>query len=161
MNFGAPLRKSQMIAASRPQFVHNTEFDFAFTGGPVDFVFAQSIASHTGPDMTRALLKAIAGVSHRDTVAMVTYIRCGDPAKSNTAEGWFYPECVTYTDQVFGGFAREAGLHAYRSVWPSVNLRRDGLVTTQQPTILTRKPWQPGLGQKMTAALFDGIVKIN
>ena len=62
---------------------------------------------------------------------------------------------------MFGGFAREAGLHADRSVWPSVNLRRDGLVTTQQPTILTRKPWQPGLGQKMTAALFDGIVKIN
>ena len=161
LQFGAPLHKSQVIAARQPKFTHNTEFDFSFTDGPVDFVFAQSIASHTGPEMTRKLLRSIASVCHKDTVAMVTYIRCINPDKSNKTEGWFYPECVTYTDEAFGKFASEAGLHAYRSVWPSVNLRSDGLVTTQQPTILTRKPWLPGIGQKLTAALFEGIVKIN
>ncbi len=161
MHFGADLQDSQIVASKKPKFAHNTEFDFSLTDGPVDFVFAQSIASHTGPTMTVQLLKAIADVSHDNTVAMVTYVRCGMPSKSNTDEGWFYPECVTYTDEAFGKFARQAGLHAYRTVWPATNIRDDGLVTTQHPTILTKKPWKPRINQRMTAALFDGIQKIN
>lgn len=161
LHFGAGLADSQVIAARKPRFTHNSNFDFSFVEGTVDFVFAQSIASHTGPAMTRQLLESIANVSHDDTIAMVTYIRCENPAKSNTKEGWFYPECVTYTDEAFGAFAREMGFHAYRSVWPAVNIRQDGLVSTQQPTILTRKPWKPQIGQRLTAALFDGIVKIS
>jgi hypothetical protein len=161
MHFGADIENSQVIAKKKATFAHNTDFDFSLTGGPVDFVFAQSIASHTGPAMTLKLLKAIADVSHDDTVSMVTYIRCGMPSKSNTEEGWFYPECVTYTDQAFGAFARQAGLHAYRTVWPATNIREDGLVTTQHPTILTKRPWKPRLNQRMTASLFEGIQKIN
>ena len=161
MHFGATLDKSELIKIKRPTFAHNTEFDFSITNGSVDFVFAQSIASHTGPAMTHDLLKSIASVCSDETIAMVTYIRCENPAKSNRTEGWFYPECVTYTDDVFGEFAKEAGLHAYRTVWPTTNIQSDGLITTQHPTILTKKPWKPGLGQKLTAALFDGITKIN
>ena len=161
MHFGEGLKKSALLKARKPRFTYNSDFDFSFTDGPVDFVFAQSIASHTGPAMTRELLQSIASVSHDDTIAMVTFIRCIARSKSNLEEGWFYPRCVTYTDDVFGSFAQEAGFHAYTTVWPSTNIREDGLITTQHPTILTRKPWKPHLGQKMTAALFDGIVKIN
>lgn len=162
MHFGAGLRWSQVIRRKKPKFVHNTDFDFSFTGGPVDFLFAQSIASHTGPEMTVDLLKAIAAVSHEDSVSMVTYVRCGRPELSNTQEGWFYPECVSYTDEAFGAFAREAGLHAYRSTWPVMNVLPDGgLITAQHPTILTRNQWEPSLAQKMAADLFDGMVKIN
>lgn len=161
MHFGAGLRWSQVIKNKQPKFVHNTDFDFSFTGGPVDFVFAQSIASHTGPAMTLDLLKAVAGVSHEDTIAMVTYVKTNKPADSNEEEGWFYPECVMYTDEAFGKFAKQAGLYAYRSVWPTMNILEDGLVTTQHPTILTRKPWKPTLAQTTAAELFGGIVAIN
>ncbi len=162
MHFGASLDSSQVIARKRPKFRHQTAFDYAdFAGGPVDFVFAQSIASHTGPDMTRDLLRAIAEVSHEGTIAMVTFIRCTDPKKSNLEEGWFYPDCVTYSDADFGGFARDAGLHAYRAVWPLTNVLQEGLISSQQPTILTKAPWSPRLGQRMAASLFEGVVPLN
>lgn len=161
LHFGAPLESSQVIAAKGARFTHNTEFDFAFTGGPVDYIFAQSIASHTGPAMTRDLLKSIAGAMHEGSVAMVTFIPCEAAAKSNTREGWFYPECVTYTDDAFGGFCAEAGLKAYKSEWPLSNVLDDGLVTTQQPTILTKRNWEPGLSQKLSAAMFSGVTRIS
>ncbi|WP_430450460.1 hypothetical protein [Rhodophyticola sp.] len=52
MHFGADMAESQVIAAKAPTFTHNTDFDFSFTSGPVDYIFAQSIASHTGIDLT-------------------------------------------------------------------------------------------------------------
>lgn len=161
LHFGAVPERSQLIKAKAPSFAHNDQFDFSFTGEhKMDFVFAQSIASHTGPQMTRDLLSAIASVMHDESVAMVTFIKCG-PQKSNTAEGWFYPECVAYSDYVFGKFCSESGLHAYRCSWPTLNMRDDGLISTQQPTILTKNPWKPGLAQRLTSALLEGIVKIN
>ncbi|MDJ1008948.1 MAG: class I SAM-dependent methyltransferase [Paracoccaceae bacterium] len=160
MHFGASLESSQVIKAKGARFAFNTDFDFGFTGGPVDFIFAQSIASHTGPAMTRDLLKAISGAMHDGSVAMVTFIHCGSAAQSNTREGWFYPECVSYTDAAFGGFCATAGLRAYKSEWPLSNLLDDGLVTSQQPTILTKSDWQPGLSQKLSAAMFSGVSRI-
>ncbi len=162
MHFGAPLDRAQVIAHKRPRFRISAEFAYLdLTGGPVDFIFAQSIASHTGPDMTRDLLRAIAQVCHPDTIAMVTFIRCDNPENANRTEGWVYPECVTYTDADFGGFARDAGLYAYRAAWPAMNIRADGLISSQQPTILTRRPWRPALAQRMTAALFEGILPLD
>lgn len=161
MHFGADMAESQVIAAKAPTFTHNTDFDFSFTSGPVDYIFAQSIASHTGIDLTHKLLSSIAATMHEDSIAMVTYIRCEDPRKSNTEDGWFYPECVTYTDGKFGEMARDHGLNAYRTVWPMSNIRSDGLITSQHPTILTKSEWKPSLGQRMSAALFEGVQKIN
>lgn len=160
MHFGAALDQSQVIAAKGARFAHNETFDFSFTGGPVDFIFAQSIASHTGPEMTVSLLKSIAGAMHDKSVAMVTYIGCANAANSNTREGWFYPECVTYSDTDFGGFCRAAGLNAYKSEWPLSNVVTDGVITSQQPTILTKGVWRPGLAQKLSAAMFDGVTRI-
>lgn len=161
MHFGAGLEDSQVIAQKRPKFVHGVEFEFSFTDGPVDFIFAQSIASHTGPDLTRSLLSSIAGVMHDRSIAMVTYINCADVAKSNRKEGWFYPECVSYTDDDFGAFCAAAGLKAYKSEWPLSNVLSDGLVTSQRPTILTKGSWEPSLAQKLSAAMFTGVERIG
>ena len=47
-----------VLDIKKPIFVHNDQFDVSGLGA-FDFVLANSIASHTGPAMTRVLLKAV------------------------------------------------------------------------------------------------------
>jgi len=148
-NLGSNDPDSDFFRLKKPSFAYNTEFDFSFVGKPVDFIIAQSIASHTGVLETDQLLTNIASVMHEDSIAMVTYIRCIAKEKNNTENGWFYPECITYTDQHMGDIAKKLGLHAYRTFWPLLNRRDGGLITSQTPLILTRKPWQPTLAQQL------------
>ncbi|MEM1233214.1 MAG: class I SAM-dependent methyltransferase [Pseudomonadota bacterium] len=161
LHFGAPMAESQVIKAKGAKFSNTEDFDFSFTEGPVDFVFAQSIASHTGIDLTKKLLSAFASVSHDDTIVMVTYVRTMRVERSNTEDGWFYPECVLYTDDAFGEMARAAGFYAYRTVWPLGNVTEEGLISTQHPTILTRKPWAPSAAQMTAGGYVNGIAQIN
>src|SRR5437763_13677833 len=81
-NLGAPPETNPLIQLKNPRFANISAFDFSFTEGPVDYVFAQSIASHTGVKETRQLLKGISLVCHDHTIAMVTYIRCQAEVKS-------------------------------------------------------------------------------
>ncbi|MFZ2725014.1 MAG: class I SAM-dependent methyltransferase [Methylococcaceae bacterium] len=148
-NLGSNDPNSPFFQLKNPSFAHNTEFDFSFVGKPVDYIVAQSIASHTGVTETEQLLKNISAVMHEDSIAMVTYIRCIAKVKNNTKDGWFYPECISYTDEHMGNVAKKLGLHAYRTYWPLLNRREDGLITSQTPLILTRKPWQPTFAQRL------------
>ena len=160
-NLGAEIDKNPLIKAKRPRFEHNTNFDFSFVGEPVDYIVAQSIASHTGVTETRNLLQNISKVMHEDSIAMVTYIRCEAESKNNTEDGWFYPECVTYTDNHMGDLAEDLGLMAYRTSWPILNMRPEGLLTTQMPLILTRKPWQPTIAQRSAGISFEPIKQLS
>jgi len=150
-----------MVRLKRPTFQHDTRFDYSFTGAPVDFIIAQSIASHTGVKETRALMQAIADASHSGTIAMMTYIRCAAETQNNTNDGWFYPDCVTYTDGFMAKMAEELGLHAYRTRWPHLNQRPDGMVTTQTPLILSKTPWRPTLPHRAYGIRFEGIVPLH
>lgn len=138
----------EVVRARRPVFAHNAEFDFRFVGEPVDFIMAQSIASHTGIAETKQLFRSIASVCHAGTVAVVTYCRCRDVAEQNTRDGWFYPKRVHYADEFLAGLAESVGLLAYRSRWPLANDRGGGtLVSWQTPLILTKSAWQPPAAQ--------------
>ena len=153
-NLGSSNPEIGLLGLKKPSFDYNSDFDFGFVDDKVDFIVAQSIASHTGVAETEKLLSNINSVMHDDSIAMVTYIRCIDEKKNNTKDGWFYPECITYTDHHMNNLAKRLGLTARRTSWPLLNRRADGLITSQTPMILTRKPWEPTLAQK-TASLFD------
>ena len=155
-NLGGGLN-GELIKLKKPKFTHNADFDFSFTGGPVDFVVAQSIASHTGVSETYKLMESIASVCHDKTLAMVTFIRCVDESAQNTKDGWFYPDVVAYTDKFVGDLARRNGLNAYRTKWPLVNQRSDGLITTQTPVIFTRSEWAPPIAHKAYGLRAEGI----
>lgn len=158
-NFGA--EDGDVVKLKRPTFAHGTDFNFEFVGKPVDFIIAQSIASHTGVSETRRLMKSIAGVSHENTIAMMTYIRCQQTSQENTKDGWFYPECVTYTDGFMARLAGELGLYAYRTRWPLLNQRPDGHVTTQVPLILTKSPWRPPLPHRAYGLKIEGVTALR
>lgn len=160
-NFGSDADSNPLFKLKRPKFDFNTEFDFTFVGKKVDFIMAQSVASHTGVSETKKLLQSVSNALVDKGIALVTYIRCGEPAKSNTKDGWFYPECVSYTDRAFGAAAKEAGLFAYRANWPVANKRPTGLITTQTPCVLTRGPWRPSVAQVAASIAGLPIERIN
>jgi SAM-dependent methyltransferase len=75
-----------VLGLKAPTFVHNESFDLSGLD-PFDFVIAQSIASHTGPAMTRALMEAIReGLAASGVAAMSIRHDSSDW----TEEGWFY-----------------------------------------------------------------------
>ncbi len=159
-NLGAPAAENQLIALKRPTFADNSDFDFSFVREPVDFIVAQSIASHTGVKETRELLANVGRVMHEESIAMVTYIRTVNPETCNDKDGWFYPECVMYTDAHMRELARSLGLLAYRTNWPMLNRRPEGLLTTQTPLILTKRPWQPTMAQRLAGMTFQPIDRL-
>jgi SAM-dependent methyltransferase len=105
---------SDVVALKAPVFVHNGEFDIS--GLDVfDFIVAQSIASHTGPSMTKQLLRTIRqGLAPMGT-AVVTFMH--SRRFDNTAEGWFYPDCVLYRRQTIEGWIDEADLRGVAMAW--------------------------------------------
>ncbi len=134
----------EIVRCKQPSFAFNAEYDFSFVGEPVDFMMAHSVASHTGVAEIRKLFAAVASVCHDETVAVVTFVRCEDPADQNTEDGWFYPGVVRYTDEFIGELCTEVGLKASRTIWPPGNRRRGGQTSLNQtPLILTRQPWKP------------------
>ena len=159
-NFGAALADSDVIRFKQPRFAHNDSFDFSFVKDTADFIVAQSIASHTGVAETRKLLKNISSTMNDNSIAMITYIRCGVKSKSNREDGWFYPKCVTYTDAHMADEAAALGLMAYKTSWPLLNRKPEGLITTQTPLILTRKPWKPTLAQQFSGLTIEPIEQL-
>lgn len=94
-------------------FIHNDSFDVSGLE-PFDFVVAQSIASHTGPAMTRALLAAVAQALAPSGLAAVTFIH---DRSDCTEEGWVYPGTVRYTRPTIARWLAEAGLQGVPLRW--------------------------------------------
>jgi SAM-dependent methyltransferase len=104
----------EIVAIKGPRFTHNDRFDLSGLG-EFDFILAQSIASHTGPAMTRMLLEAIGRGLAPGGRAAVTFIHTA--RTDNTTEGWFYPQCVRYRRRTIHRWIREAGLVGAPLAW--------------------------------------------
>src|SRR5437588_2856330 len=81
-----------LIALKTPKFHYNDQFD-ATGAEPFPFIVAQSIASHTGPAMTRKLLAAVATALAPSGIAAITFFH-GTP--DSTEEGWKDPGTTHY-----------------------------------------------------------------
>ena len=104
----------EIMTIKSPSFTHNDQFDL--TGlGAFDFILAQSIASHTGPEMTGRLLAAIGEGLAPGGRAAVTFKHA--TMTDNTTDGWFYPECVRYRRRTIHRWIREAGLVGAPLAW--------------------------------------------
>jgi SAM-dependent methyltransferase len=104
----------EVLALKAPVFVHNQEFDISGLGS-FDFIVAQSIASHTGPTMTKELLRTIRRGLVPTGCAVVTFMH--SRRSDNSTEGWFYPTCVLYRRQTIEQWCREAGLKGVALAW--------------------------------------------
>jgi len=108
-----------LITLKKPRFNHNSDFDTGVFNCRFDFIIAQSIFSHTGPDLVRKGLS-----SFRDTLAPAGLIavtfRHGE--EDCDGKGWYYPDqpgnrWVTYRPETILAFAAETGLKISAIPW--------------------------------------------
>src|SRR6185312_4495672 len=81
---------------------------------PFQFIVAQSIASHTGPAMTRQLLAAVKASLATQGVAAITFFH-GAPDASE--EGWKDPGSTHYRRRTIKRWIVEAGLNGVPIRW--------------------------------------------
>lgn len=96
-----------LAAVRKPVFLFDTGLDELASDTRFDYAIAQSIFSHTAPDL---LERWISDVSHRlaDTgVLFATVIEGASPCEGS---GWIYPECVEYPPAAVEELAQRYGL---------------------------------------------------
>jgi|SRR5581483_7451674 len=97
-----------------------------------DFVLAQSIASHTGPQMTLRLLGATARWLAPSGLAAVTFV--SSVSRDNTIEGWTYPDVVRYRKSTIRRWLRESGLVGRPIPW--FHPRQTWWIVARDPSVL-------------------------
>jgi Methyltransferase domain len=107
------------IDLKKPNFDFNADFNTSVFPGSFDFIVAQSIFSHTGPDLVKLGLRSFRDSLKESGVIAVTFIHGEEDCDGL---GWFYAgqpnnRRVTYKPESILGFAREAGLHARAIPW--------------------------------------------
>lgn len=103
-----------MIDLKRPTFSWADDFSLAAFGVEFDFVVAQSIFSHTFPDLTAVGFAGVRAALAPDGVLVATFVE-GDGGPDGA--GWEYPGCVEYTWPTVKAMLAEAGLAGHRVDW--------------------------------------------
>jgi SAM-dependent methyltransferase len=108
---------NDIIELKRPSFAHNDDFDCTTFGVEFDFIIAQSIITHAGPNLFRAFVDSARRALREDGLILISVIEAEAAQTNLPKDGWFYPGCVAYTDlQVRETFAT-GGLQAVAIPW--------------------------------------------
>ncbi len=105
----------ELIELKQPTFSYVSDFSANSFGVPFDYVVAQSIFSHTYPDMTTMGLSGVARALAPDGLLLATFSQ-GEPQERGS--GWLYPGVVPYRWEEVRRLAIETGLVAKRVRWP-------------------------------------------
>ena len=103
------------VRLKRPSFSHNEDFKFDSFGQRFDFIIAQSIATHCGPDLVAGMLAGAQAVIGDDGLFLFTYRNLENEALP--ADGWHYPGVVHYGADRMDAFVSEAGFASVRLPW--------------------------------------------
>jgi len=95
------------IRIKQPRFYYADSLENLPTSELFDFVVAQSIFSHCGPDLVEHWLTDIS-LHLTDSGALVATFLVGEQDCQD--EGWFYPECVDYRVDTMARLAENTGL---------------------------------------------------
>lgn len=109
---------ADLIALKAPRFSNSTAFAAQEFGVDFDFILAQSIFSHAGPDMVEQALAQFALTLAPGGLALATFIHAAAmPGLPQEAAGWTYPGCTTYTPQRVIALIAGAGLAGRALPW--------------------------------------------
>jgi SAM-dependent methyltransferase len=104
---------ANLMIIKSPTFFDDDGFAADRCGTDFDFIVAQSVLSHAGPDLLRRALAGFRRALAPDGVALVTVRLSGSSALGAPAgEGWVYPDDVAYAPEALDEAFRAAGLHA-------------------------------------------------
>jgi SAM-dependent methyltransferase len=109
---------ADLMNIKQPRFSDSEAFNAEIFGVEFDFILAQSIFSHAGPDLLRRALTGFAKALRADGLIAATFNE-GDMA---TPDGWFYgglttPGSVAYRPKLIARMADQAGLRAVPLRW--------------------------------------------
>lgn len=107
-----------LIAIKKPRFNNSNDFETTSFGEEFDFIVAQSIFSHAGPDMVINALENFRAVLSEDGLILATFIHTDDaPDMKVEKEGWSYPECTSYRKASVENLIRDAKLVGRALPW--------------------------------------------
>jgi SAM-dependent methyltransferase len=104
------------IDLKMPSFSQSDSFRTDVFGCRFDFLIAQSIVTHTGPDLTRKFLLSVPQALKPDGLFLFSYIR-DDNVPTLPRDGWHYPEIVAYSRFWFEEELKKVGLVSRPLPW--------------------------------------------
>lgn len=104
-----------IVRLKRPQFRYVDDFSAAGFETKFHYVMAQSVFSHTYPDLMAKAMRGIKEALSTSGVLLATFVE-GDPGERGS--GWLYPQNVPYRWEEVSEIASESGLGAKRVRWP-------------------------------------------
>jgi len=96
-----------LVEVRQPTFVYDTSLASWPSDSMFDYAVAQSIFSHTGPDLLGQWLSEISLRLSDGGILLATIIE-GD--SDCTTSGWVYPECVEYRLDTVASLVKNVGL---------------------------------------------------
>jgi cyclopropane fatty-acyl-phospholipid synthase-like methyltransferase len=103
------------VKLKRPRFSSRNDFRFSEFGERFDYIVAQSVATHTGPDLLSLMLEGAADALEDDGLFLFSYIAKDDAPPA--PEGWHYPACVDYSPSGMVARLNDVGLCAKPIPW--------------------------------------------
>lgn len=105
---------ADLAARKQPAFRYVDDFSADGFGVPFDWIFAQSIFSHTFDDLAIEGFQGLAAGLGPDGLLFATY-REGERQEGS---GWLYPGCTDFQWAHIEGFLDQADLQGVRLAWP-------------------------------------------
>jgi SAM-dependent methyltransferase len=132
----------ELIELKRPSFSYVSNFSAESFGVQFDYVVAQSIFSHTYPDLAAMGLSGIARALAPSGLLLATFAQ-GKPSKRGS--GWLYPGMVYYRWEEVRRMTTEAGLVARRIRWfhPKQSWFVAGLPSAREKVIALARSVRP------------------
>ncbi|MEM9255498.1 MAG: class I SAM-dependent methyltransferase [Pseudomonadota bacterium] len=96
-----------LVSLRKPTFIFDTTVESLSAETKFDFIVAQSIFSHTAPDLLEFWLRQSAERLSSAGVLLATVIEGEQECEGS---GWIYPECVEFRLETVAAMARAAGL---------------------------------------------------
>jgi SAM-dependent methyltransferase len=111
-----------ICSVKAPRFATNADFDCTVFDETFDFIMAQSIITHSGPDQTERLFETAAQALKTDGILLLSYIKA-KPRAALPDPGWSYPANIAYPEDWLIETARRHGL-----VWRELDWFHPGAV---------------------------------
>jgi SAM-dependent methyltransferase/2-polyprenyl-3-methyl-5-hydroxy-6-metoxy-1,4-benzoquinol methylase len=105
------------IELKQPTFSEQDDFSCTGLGATFDFIMAQSIVTHCGPDLFQTLMTSFASVLEDDGLVLFSYWNTPVELPQPPRNGWIYPGSVKYTEDQLEAFLKQAGLHGAPIPW--------------------------------------------
>jgi SAM-dependent methyltransferase len=108
---------SDLVTIKQPQFSYDADFDCNVFNVKFDYIIAQSVITHCGPDLFHKFMINARKALGDDGIILISVIKSEELRTSLPEDGWLYPLCVAYSDKQILEFFAEAGLYGISIPW--------------------------------------------